>query len=144
MGRNMFGPVRGPWAPVAGEEWRGWWGPEPPYHHPVFVLTHHAHEPIEMQGGTTFHFVTDGIESALEQARAAAGARRHPPRWRRRDRARVPARGTDRRPAVLDRAAPARRGERLFDDLGDAVDRYECVEMTAGEGATHVRLAPRR
>ena len=76
MGRNMFGPVRGEWAPVAGEEWRGWWGDDPVYHHPVFVLTHHAHDPIEMEGGTTFHFVTDGIESALEQAFAAAGGRR--------------------------------------------------------------------
>jgi len=69
MGRNMFGPVRGEWE----EDWRGWWGPEPPYHAPVFVLTHHAREPIEMQGGTTFHFVTDGIEAALAQAKAAAG-----------------------------------------------------------------------
>ena len=66
MGRNMFGPIRGEW----DEDWRGWWGEDPPYHAPVFVLTHHAHEPIEMQGGTTFHFVTDGIEAALEQAHA--------------------------------------------------------------------------
>ena len=70
MGRNMFGPVRGPWD---GSDWKGWWGPEPPYHHPVFVLTHHEHEPIEMAGGTTFFFVPDGIESALEQAVSAAG-----------------------------------------------------------------------
>jgi dihydrofolate reductase len=69
MGRNMFGPVRGPWP---DESWRGWWGEDPPYHHPVFVLTHHPREPLEMQGGTTFHFVTDGIESALAQATAAA------------------------------------------------------------------------
>ncbi|MDQ0376677.1 dihydrofolate reductase family protein [Amycolatopsis thermophila] len=69
MGRNMFGPVRGEW----DEDWRGWWGEEPPYHAPVFVLTHFPHEPIEMAGGTTFHFVTDGIESAMAQARAAAG-----------------------------------------------------------------------
>jgi dihydrofolate reductase len=71
MGRNMFGPIRGEWE----EDWRGWWGPEPPYHAPVFVLTHHAREPIEMDGGTTFHFVTDGIHAALEQAFAAAGGR---------------------------------------------------------------------
>ncbi|AIJ21758.1 dihydrofolate reductase family protein [Amycolatopsis methanolica] len=71
MGRNMFGPVRGEW----DEDWRGWWGDEPPYRGPVFVLTHFPHEPIEMEGGTTFHFVTDGIESALKQARAAAGDR---------------------------------------------------------------------
>jgi len=69
MGRNMFGPIRGEWE----EDWRGWWGPEPPYHAPVFVLTHHAREPIEMQGGTTFTFVTDGIVAALAQARSAAG-----------------------------------------------------------------------
>jgi dihydrofolate reductase len=71
MGRNMFGPVRGPWP---DESWRGWWGEDPPYHHPVFVLTHHPREPLTMQGGTTFHFVADGIESALAQARQAAGA----------------------------------------------------------------------
>jgi dihydrofolate reductase len=70
LGRNMFGPIRGPWP---DNEWKGWWGDEPPYHVPTFVLTHHAREPLEMKGGTTFHFVTDGIESALEQARAAAG-----------------------------------------------------------------------
>jgi dihydrofolate reductase len=69
MGRNMFGPVRGPWS----EEWRGWWGEEPPYHAPVFVLTHHAHDPITMAGGTTFHFVTDGFDAALRLAQDAAG-----------------------------------------------------------------------
>ena len=69
MGRNMFGPVRGEW----DRDWSGWWGPNPPYHGPVFVLTHYAHEPIEMEGGTTFFFVTDGIHSAMDQARAAAG-----------------------------------------------------------------------
>ena len=69
MGRNMFGPGRGEW----DEEWKGWWGEEPPYHGPVFVLTHHARDPLPMKGGTTFTFVTDGIESALAQARAAAG-----------------------------------------------------------------------
>src|SRR6185369_9548441 len=72
LGRNMFGPIRGPWP---DEAWRGWWGDEPPYHTPVFVLTHYPRVPIEMEGGTTFHFVTDGIHSALEQAKAAAGGR---------------------------------------------------------------------
>jgi dihydrofolate reductase len=72
LGRNMFGPVRGPWL---DDSWKGWWGDEPPYHVPVFVLTHHARAPLEMAGGTTFHFVTDGIRSALEQATAAAGGR---------------------------------------------------------------------
>ena len=69
LGRNMFGPVRGPWP---DESWKGWWGASPPYHTPVFVLTHHARDPVEMEGGTTFHFVTDGIEAALERAKAAA------------------------------------------------------------------------
>lgn len=69
MGRNMFGPIRGPWP---DHEWKGWWGPEPPYHCPVFVLTNHPREPLEMKGGTTFYFITDGIESALEKAKAAA------------------------------------------------------------------------
>ncbi len=69
IGRNMFGPVRGPWP---DDSWRGWWGETPPYHVPVFVLTHHARQPLTMDGGTTFHFVTDGIESALRQATAAA------------------------------------------------------------------------
>ncbi|HEV7758020.1 MAG TPA: hypothetical protein VGO78_03490, partial [Acidimicrobiales bacterium] len=75
MGRNMFGPIRGGWGGPGDrgdDSWTGWWGDDPPYHHDVFVLTHHAHDPIPMEGGTTFHFVTDGIESALEQAFAAA------------------------------------------------------------------------
>jgi dihydrofolate reductase len=69
MGRNMFGPVRGPWP---DDTWKGWWGDNPPYHTPVFVLTHHARPPITMEGGTTFHFVTDGIHSALKRATEAA------------------------------------------------------------------------
>ena len=72
LGRNMFGPVRGPWP---DESWKGWWGDEPPYHTPVFVLTHHARPPLRMAGGTVFHFVPDGIHAALEQAKAAAGGR---------------------------------------------------------------------
>ncbi len=72
LGRNMFGPVRGPWP---DDSWKGWWGEEPPYHTPVLVLTHHARAPITMKGGTEFQFVTDGIHAALEQARDAAGGR---------------------------------------------------------------------
>src|SRR5678816_1524874 len=72
LGRNMFGPIRGPWP---DEEWKGWWGANPPYHVPVFVLTHHPRAPLEMEGGTTFHFVTDGIHAALERARDAAAGR---------------------------------------------------------------------
>jgi dihydrofolate reductase len=71
LGRNMFGPIRGPWP---DDEWKGWWGPNPPYHTPVFVLTHHARPPLAMEGGTTFHFVTDGIHAALKRAREAAGS----------------------------------------------------------------------
>lgn len=72
IGRNMFGPVRGPWP---DESWKGWWGSNPPYHAPVFVLTHHPRAPLQMEGGTTFYFVTDGIVSALRQAQAAAGTK---------------------------------------------------------------------
>ena len=72
MGRNMFGPERGPWSE---NPWRGWWGEDPPFPHPVFVLTHHAREPLTMPNGTTFHFITDGIEAALTQAKKAANGR---------------------------------------------------------------------
>ena len=72
LGRNMFGPVRGDWG---DKEWKGWWGDNPPYHVPVFVLTHHAREPLEMEGGTIFYFVTDGIQAALERARDGAQGR---------------------------------------------------------------------
>lgn len=72
LGRNMFGPVRGPWT---DDTWKGWWGDSPPYHVPVFVLTHHARAPLEMAGGTTFHFVTGGIDEALDRARVAAGGK---------------------------------------------------------------------
>jgi len=72
MGRNMFGPIRGEWG---DEDWKGWWGDDPPYHNDVFILTHHARDPVEMEGGTTFHFVTDGIERAVGLARDAAGGK---------------------------------------------------------------------
>jgi dihydrofolate reductase len=145
LGRNMFGPIRGPWDTPEGEAWRGWWGDEPPYHNPTFVLTHHARDPIEMEGGTTFIFVTDGIESALQQARTAAGNL---------DIRLGGGASTVRqylRAGLVDdlhvAVAPVLRGagERLFDDdLGDAVEGYECVEMTKGENALHFRLTPRR
>ena len=72
LGRNMFGPVRGPWP---DDSWKGWWGDEPPYHVPTYVLTHHARAPLKMKGGTTFYFITEGIHAALEQAKAAAGGK---------------------------------------------------------------------
>jgi len=72
LGRNMFGPIRGDWP---DESWKGWWGPNPPYHAPTFILTHYPREPLVMEGGTTFHFITGGIEDALEKAKAAAGGK---------------------------------------------------------------------
>jgi dihydrofolate reductase len=138
MGRNMFGPVRNEWG---SEDWRGWWGDNPVYHHPVFVLTHHSRPPIEMDGGTTFHFVTGGIDDALAQAFAAA------------DGADVRLGGgaaTVRqylRAGLVDDLHVAITpvllggGERIFD--GDAVvaDGYECVELVLGASVVHARLA---
>ena len=95
MGRHMFGGYAGEW----DLSWRGWWGEDPPYHTPVFVLTHHERAPLPMQGGTTFHFVTDGIESALKQAQAAAGDRPVCDRGRGDHRAAVPRGGARRRAA---------------------------------------------
>jgi dihydrofolate reductase len=140
LGRNMFGPVRGPWP---DESWKGWWGDEPPYHVPVFVLTQHARKPLTMAGGTTFHFVTDGIHAALEQARAAAAGldvrvgggvatvRQY-----------LQARLLDElhlavRPVLLG------RGEALFEGLDLPALGYACVESVSGERATHVTLRRR-
>jgi dihydrofolate reductase len=141
MGRNMFGPVRGPWP---DESWRGWWGEDPPFHNPVFVLTHYSRPPLAMQGGTIFHFITDGIESALERAFEAAG-------------------GQDvligggastiqqyLRAGLIDEMhyaiAPILLGggERLFDNLDGRQRGYECVELVSSPAAAHVRLARTR
>jgi len=138
LGRNMFGPIRGPWP---DENWRGWWGDEPPYHVPVFVLTHHARAPLTMKGGTTFHFVTDGIESALEQARAAANGKDvrvggGPSTIRQYLRAQL----IDELHLAI---APGLmgRGEHLFQDLDMRALGYECVEHIAGtRAAAHVIL----
>jgi dihydrofolate reductase len=139
MGRNMFGPVRGSWGDDA---WTGWWGESPPFHHPVFVLTHHERPSISMDGGTTFHFVSDGIEAALERAVDAAD-------------------GNDIR--VGGGAATVQQylragliddlhlaivpillgnGERLFDHLDGGPDGYKCVEFVSSPAVTHVRLSP--
>jgi dihydrofolate reductase len=133
MGRNMFGPIRGPWR----DDWRGWWGVEPPYHAPVYVLTHYEHEPIELAGGTTFYFVTDGFDAAFARASEAAGDR-----------------GVD----IAGGASTVRQaltagvidelvldfvpvllgsGERLFDGVTDL--RLEPVEVLHSPLATHVR-----
>ena len=141
LGRNMFGPVRGPWP---DESWKGWWGDEPPYHSPVFVLTHHARAPLEMKGGTTFHFVTDGIHSALEQARTAAGDK---------DVRLGGGVSTIRQylsfglvdelhlaivPVLLG------DGENLFAGLDLPRSGYECVERIEGARATHVTIRKSR
>lgn len=140
LGRNMFGPVRGPWP---DESWRGWWGEEPPYHVPVFVLTHHARPPLRMAGGTTFHFVTDGIESALAQARAAAGER---------DvrlgggvstiRQFLQARLIDEMHLAV-RPLLMGSGESLWQGLDMRALGYECAERIAGERAMHVFIRRR-
>ena len=138
LGRNMFGPVRGPWP---DESWRGWWGDNPPYHVPVFVLTHHPRPRLEMEGGTTFHFITGGIHEALDRARPAAG-------------------GKDVRigggPATIRQYLSERlvdelhiaiapillgAGEPLFQGLDLRALGYTCVRHAASELATHVILA---
>ncbi len=137
LGRNMFGPVRGPWP---DESWKGWWGEEPPYHVPVFVLTHHARAPLTMAGGTTFHFVTSGIRDALTQARAAAGAQ---------DvrlgggvatiRQYLQAGLIDELHLVL-RPVLLGAGENLMQGLDLRALGYECTKSVAGERATHLYL----
>lgn len=140
LGRNMFGPVRGPWP---DESWRGWWGEEPPYHVPVFVLTHHARPPLEMKGGTVFHFVTGGIHEALEQARAAAGDR---------DVRLGGGVSTIReylRAGLIDDMHLAVRpvllgaGEHLLHDLNLPALGYECTEPVMGERAMHIVMRKR-
>jgi dihydrofolate reductase len=138
MGRNMFGPVRGEWG---DSEWRGWWGEEPPFHAPVFVLTHHSREPLEMDAGTTFYFVTEGIESAIAQAKEVAG---------------------DKDVSVAGGAATLRQaiaaglldellineapillggGERLLDEIPAGAASFELVEVVQGPDAVHLRYA---
>jgi dihydrofolate reductase len=140
LGRNMFGPVRGPWP---DESWKGWWGDEPPYHTKVFVLTHYAREPVVMKGGTEFHFVTEGIHAALDQAKTAAA-------------------GMDVRlgggvatireylsAGLIDELHLAIRpvllgsGEHLFNNIDARALGYECARSVAGERATHVFLRKR-
>ncbi len=137
LGRNMFGPVRGPWP---DDSWKGWWGEEPPYHTPVFVLTHHSRAPIQMAGGTEFHFVTAGIHAALEQATAAAGGR---------DVRLGGGVATIRqylRAGLIDemhlaiRPVLLGRGEHLLSGIDLPALGYECTKYVAGERAAHVFL----
>jgi dihydrofolate reductase len=136
MGRNMFGGGPGPWGDGS---WKGWWGDDPPYHHPVFVLTHHDRDPLEMDGGTTFYFVTDGIESALERARAAAGDQGVSLGGGASVAQQYLAAG------LLDEVVVALvpiflgGGARLFDNLGTPLPTLEQVESVAAPGVTHIR-----
>ena len=138
MGRNMFGPIRGPWGDTP---WSGWWGPSPPYHHPVFVLTHYPHLPIEMKGGTTFHFITGGVDEALRQALIAADGKD------------VLVGGGA---ATIRQYLSARlideihlavvpillgRGEQLFESLTLSRDDYRCVEHRCSSSVIHLRFA---
>jgi dihydrofolate reductase len=140
LGGNMFGPVRGRWP---DDSWKGWWGDEPPYHLPVFVLTHYARAPLEMKGGTTFHFVTDGIHAALERAKAAANGRdvrlgggvatvREYLQAGLVDELHLPV-----RPVLLG------AGEHLWRDLDMRALGYECAKHVEGERAMHVFLRRR-
>lgn len=137
LGRNMFGPIRGPWP---DEQWKGWWGENPPYHTPVFVLTHHARAPIEMAGGTTFHFVTAGIHAALASARTAAAGK---------DVRLGGGAATIRQylqAGLIDELhlaiAPVLlgSGESLFSGIDMRSLGYRCVEHVATDKATHVVL----
>jgi dihydrofolate reductase len=140
LGRNMFGPVRGPWPDIS---WRGWWGDNPPYHVPVFILTHYPRPPVQMEGNTTFHFVTGGIHDAMDRARKAAN-------------------GMDvriggganviqqyLRAGLIDEMHMAivpillGQGERLFEGVDSRALGYECVQYLASEKATHVVLKRR-
>jgi dihydrofolate reductase len=138
MGRNMFGPVRGPWP---DDDWKGWWGANPPYHVPVFVLTHHARAPLAMAGGTTFHFVTDGIHAALERAKDAAegkdirlgggvsAVRQY-----------LAAGLVDEIHLVISPVLLG-RGEHLFAGIDTTSLGYACTERASSERATHLVLA---
>jgi dihydrofolate reductase len=140
LGRNMFGPVRGPWP---DGNWKGWWGDEPPYHVPVFVLTHHARAPLKMAGGTEFHFVTEGIHAALSQAKVAAGGRDV------RVGGGVATIRQYLRAGLIDEMHLAMRpvllggGEHLLRDLDLRALGYECAHHVAGERASHVFLRKR-
>jgi len=140
LGRNMFGPIRGPWP---DESWKGWWGEEPPYHVPVYVLTHHARAPIQMKGGTVFRFVTDGILSALRQAKVAAGDRDI------RIGGGVATIRQYLRAGLIDDLhlviSPVLMGsgEQLWNGIDMHALGYECTKHVAGERAMHVYLRKR-
>jgi dihydrofolate reductase len=142
LGRNMFGPARrGAWG---DEQWTGWWGEDPPYHYPVFILTHYPRDPVEMEGGTTFHFVTDGVGSALERAREAAGGK-DVMLW---GGANVVQQYLA--AGLVDElelhVVPVLLGDgsRLFDNLGDSEVRLEQVRAVEAPGVAHLKYRGQR
>jgi dihydrofolate reductase len=141
MGRNMFGGHPGPWNPK--DPWNGWWGADPPYHHPVFVLTHHAREPLELEGGTTFTFVTEGIEAALDQARRAAGGQDVSLAGGAKAAQQYLAAGLVDEMEIHLVPVLLGNGERLFDGVGDDLQGLELVRTVAAPKVTHLKFVRR-
>ena len=139
MGRNMFGGHPGPWSDA--KPWNGWWGDSPPFHHPVFVLTHYPREPLELEGGTTFTFVTTGIEAALEQARQAAGGKDVSLAGGARAAQQYLAAGLVDEMEISLVPTLLGSGERLFEGLGDDLHGLEPVRTVGAPGVTHLKFA---
>ena len=139
MGRNMFGGHPGPWDPK--KPWNGWWGVNPPYHHPVFVLTHHKRAPLQLEGGTTFTFVTNGIEAALEQARRAAGGKDVSLAGGAKAAQEYLAAGLVDEMEISLVPTLLGSGERLFDNVGDDLRGLELVRTVAAPEVTHPKFA---
>lgn len=137
LGRNMFAPTRGPWSDMS---WKGWWGDSPPYHVPVFVLTHHARPPIEMQGGTTFHFVTEGIHEALNRAHNAAAGKDVRIGGGANTIRQYLAEGLIDELHIAVSPVLLGRGEPLFEGMDLRALGYECVQSVASEKAAHIVL----
>lgn len=135
MGRNMFGGGPGPWT----ADWKGWWGENPPYHMPVFVLTHHARDPLPMQGGTTFHFILDGIESALNQAKRVAAGKEVLIMGGASTIQQFLAAGLIDEVNISMVPLFLGGGERLFDNLGASAPRFEQTRVVEGPGVVHLR-----
>lgn len=141
MGRNMFGGHPGPWDPA--KPWDGWWGTDPPYHHPVFVLTHHPRKPLVMEGGTTFYFVTDGIDVALDEARKAAGSKDVALAGGAQAARQYLAAGLVDEMEISLAPVLLGSGERLFEGLGDDLQGLELVRTVAAPDVTHLKFARR-
>jgi len=141
MGRNMFGGHPGPWN--RAKPWNGWWGNNPPYHHPVFVLTHHAREPLALEGGTTFHFVTQGIEAALEQARRAAGGKDVSLAGGAKAAQQYLAAGLVDQMDISLAPVLLGSGERLLDHIGDDLHGLELVRTIVAPKVVHLKFVRR-